>query len=185
MKRSLAIVTVFMLLAAVFYVNGAKDQSAAEDRSANAPGISDGATGKGMMHHRMEMLRKAGVSEETLQQWQVLMKTQFYMDSPAALLAQADDLGLSQDQKQKLMAIQNDSRTKAGNVLTDEQRTRLQKHVGTPISFARLHKTIMNKMKAAHMSMDGGRGRMNCPCPMADEKREKADGGTTTQPTEN
>ena len=71
---------------------------------------------------------------EMMERMQLLMRTPIFLDSPCPLYAQAEKLNLSEDQKKKLVEIENEARQKARAVLTSEQRTKLGNVPDKPVT---------------------------------------------------
>ncbi|HMK36831.1 MAG TPA: hypothetical protein VK463_17285 [Desulfomonilaceae bacterium] len=78
-----------------------------------------------MERMRELMMQTSGESSEASRQCHMLMRTSLFLDSPAALRGQAEFLGLSTDQIQKLAEIETEARSKAKSVLKEEQISKL------------------------------------------------------------
>jgi len=89
-----------------------------------------------------------------MQRMQVMMRAPMHLDSPAALYGQAEALGLSEGQKQELMDIENEARTKALAVLTPEQRRKM----GDVPDQATAMMQMCSKMMPMMRGMMGGGG---------------------------
>ena len=108
-----------------------------------------------------------------------------YLNGPSALLGQADVLGLGADQKAKLQAIEKESRDKAMDVLTADQKNKLGKIPDQPMTVMEVHKAMMTKMDPMHQRMmkEGGMGGYS-KCPMMEEgSQATSESGTTTKPS--
>jgi hypothetical protein len=81
-----------------------------------------------------DMMKQMGMSPETMERMMLLMRTPIYLDSPCPIYAQADKLGLTDDQKKKLGEIENEARQKARAVLTPEQQAKLGKVPDKPVT---------------------------------------------------
>jgi len=120
---------------------------------------------KDMSKEMKDMMKNAGISDEMLMQRRAMASAPLYMDEPAVLLGMAKDLGLSDEQKDKLTDIQKEARGKAKAVLTEQQ----QKKVGTvsekPMAMMECMKQMHEKMKPvmAKMKMEGKMMPMACP----------------------
>ncbi len=66
-----------------------------------------------------------GMTPEAMERMQLLMRTPIFLDAPCPIFAQAERLGLSEDQKKKLREIENEARAKARAILTKEQQMKL------------------------------------------------------------
>ena len=80
-------------------------------------------------------------------------------DSPAVLLSQADELGLSDEQKKQLQEIEQSASQKARKVLTVDQQGKLKGLPDGPLSMMDLCSMRMKKM----MGQKQKKGMM---CPM-------------------
>ena len=78
-----------------------------------------------MVQQCTAMMKSADVDEGMINRWRVMMHTPIFLDSPCAVYGQAATLGLSDEQKQKLVGIENEARAAALSVLTDGQRKEL------------------------------------------------------------
>lgn len=65
------------------------------------------------------------MTPETMERMQLLMRAPIFLDAPCPIYAQAEKLGLSEDQKKKLGEIENEAHAKARTVLTPEQQAKL------------------------------------------------------------
>jgi hypothetical protein len=65
-----------------------------------------------------------------------LIRTPFFLDSPAVIQGQAASLGLSPDQIQRLIDIENEARQKAKSVLDEEQIEKLGDAPEKPVTMA-------------------------------------------------
>lgn len=120
---------------------------------------------KGMMARRMGMMSKAGMTPEAMKRMRVMMRTPISMDGPAAIYSQAADLGLSGEQKAKLLGIENEARTKALAVLTPEQRKKMGKIPDKPMAMMQMCQRMGPMMKSMP-GMKGGKGGPMMMCPM-------------------
>lgn len=68
----------------------------------------------------------------------MIMNSLIYLDSPAVVLGQSDVLNLSDEQKESLKRIENETRQKAMEVLTSQQREKLGQIPAEPIMLAQL-----------------------------------------------
>lgn len=125
-----------------------------------------------MMKNMMGMMQQAGVGPEMMQRCMVMMRTPVFLDSPSAIRGQAESLGLSDEQKQKLLDIENEARKKAKAVLTEEQIKKMGEIPGKPMAMMEMCRQMSAKMMPMMQKMRGGGspGRqpmMICPmCPM-------------------
>jgi hypothetical protein len=92
------------------------------------------------------------------------MKT--FADSPAVLLSQAEELGLSEGQKKRLQEIQEQARQDARDVLTIKQQETLKESPKGPLSMMDLGMMRMKKM----MRQKEQKGMM---CPMCMKMMQK------------
>jgi hypothetical protein len=136
------------------------------------------AKDSGTMKSSEEVMKKAGFSDESIHQMKVVSQTPVFLDDAAALYGQADELKLTADQKTKLMALVQKSRTDALAILTAEQKTKLGSVPSTPMTMQEICQQIHSKMKEMKKEKHGGK-RLTCPmCPMIQKQHEE----TTTQP---
>ena len=106
-------------------------------------------------------------------------------DSPSALYGQADNLGLSDEQKAKLMEIETDARQKALAVLTDEQRKKVRDLSSKPMTMMQMCQQMRARMMKPAVEA-GDKGRPMMMCPMMERMSGQTDdkGGSTAKPTE-
>jgi len=201
MKRFLLGLGLAVLFSGVLYVyadtdegngsisSGTQEMDSGTDGSDTCPGKCVEPQGSGeQTRAQAKMLRKMGMPEEKIQQWRVVFNAPIYMDSPAALLGQSDTLGLTQDQRQKLMTIEKEARSKADAVLNAEQKDKIRQ-TDKPVTMMELHTAMCSKMMKHQKMKEGGkeRGGMMCPmCPMMDRGpsgKMKDSGTQTTQPS--
>ena len=112
--------------------------------------MGDNQAGPNTMN-MMDMMQQTGMKPERMDRMQLLMRTGVFTDSPAALQAQNDKLGLSEAQSQKLGEIEKEARQKALALLTPEQRTKLGDIPDKPM--------VMMEMCQEMMRMCAGPGR--------------------------
>jgi hypothetical protein len=104
---------------------------------------------------------------------------QMYSDGPVMLLARAKELGLSNEQKEKLHEIEKSARAKARSLLTDEQRGQLKDLPQKRLSMMELSRLQMKKMMATKQA-DG-----MCPmCMKMMQQTEENSGADHHQPEE-
>ncbi len=68
---------------------------------------------------------KQEMTPEMKERMRLLMRTPIFLDAPCPIYAQAETLSLSEEQKKKLVEIENEARAKARAVLTPEQQAKL------------------------------------------------------------
>jgi len=105
-------------------------------------------------------------NSEMMRRCRVMKNMPIFLDSPCAIYGQAQGLGLSEDQKKKLIEIANQARRQALAVLTAEQRKKLGDVPDKPMTMMQMHQQICPKMspKTRKMMEGGKRGRkMTCP----------------------
>ena len=68
----------------------------------------------------------------------LIKSASIYLDSPAVLIGQAEKLQLSNEQLESLKKIQDQARKKAIQILTSDQKTKLDKIPAKPITLAKL-----------------------------------------------
>jgi len=179
MKQKTITITclVAVLSMAVFVIGaGAQDKTTKKQQTGCCPGCwMNPGTGKGnatgepqaMMQQCMNMMQKAGVTPTMMQACQVMMQTPIFMDSPCAIYGQAEPLKLSEEQKKKLIDIENDARKKAFAVLTDEQKKKMGDIPEKPIAMVQMCQQMCSKMMPMMQNMMSGEGKtgpmMMCP----------------------
>lgn len=100
-----------------------------------------------------EMMKQMGMTPETMERMQLLMRTPIFLDSPCPIYAQADKLGLSEEQKKKLGEIEKEARQKARAVLTIEQQAKLGAVPDKPVTM--METCPMMKMMARGANAPG------------------------------
>ena len=121
---------------------------------------------QGMMGGCMAMMQKAGVAPATMKRMQVMMQTPIFMDSPCAIYGQATALGLSDEQKSKLMEIENQARKKALAVLTPQQRKKMGDIPEKPLAMMQICRQMCARMMPMMQKMKAGKGGPMMMCPM-------------------
>ena len=112
-----------------------------------------------MMQCPMGMMQRGGAGPAMMRRCRMMMQSRIYADSPNAICAQAQALGLSEGQKKQLLQIENEARKKARGVLTDEQRKKLGDVSDKPMSMMQMCQQMAGDHKGAISMM--------CPmCPM-------------------
>jgi len=112
-----------------------------------------------------KMMEEAGISDEMRTQCRSMMMAPMYMDSPAVLVGMAVKLGLTDDQKNKLMEIEKGARKQALAVLNEQQVKQLGKISDTPMAAMDGMKQMHEKMKPVMEKMvkEGKQMPMSCP----------------------
>ena len=157
-----------------------------EQKSWNAG--KNGMTGKdkGSMDAERK-LRKHGISDDKIQQWQGIMHTPIYTNSPGFLLGLKEHLNLTSDQQQQLQTLNEQSRTQAQQILTQEQRDKLAKLPTQQFTFSDLHREVCRKIQSSQQQKSQGKG-CDMTCPMCPEQSQQRNGSSdimeqpTTQP---
>lgn len=75
-----------------------------------------------------------GMTPEAMERMQLLMRVPIFLDAPCPIFAQAEKLGLNEEQKKKLGQIENEARAKAQAVLTPEQQAKLGNVPDKPVT---------------------------------------------------
>ncbi len=99
-----------------------------------------------MMSRCMEMMEKRGVSPGAVRRWRILMGARTFLDGPGALLGRAEELGLSQEQRERLETLLRSARNSAREVLTPEQTERLGDLPDSPQSLKEVCREMASKM---------------------------------------
>ena len=90
------------------------------------------------MKHEHNIADEKVCSQEMMQKYRFLASMPIYMDSPMVIYARDQELGLSEEQKGKLLAITAESRKNALAVLTVEQRQKLGVISDEPITMSQI-----------------------------------------------
>ncbi len=77
---------------------------------------------------------KDEMTPEVTERMRLLMRVPIFLDAPCPIFAQAESLGLSDEQKKKLVEIENEARSKARAILTPEQQVKLVKVPEEPVT---------------------------------------------------
>ncbi|NIA21722.1 MAG: hypothetical protein GWP05_07100 [Anaerolineaceae bacterium] len=169
MKRMILLSMASIALLAVY----ALAQQAGDAPKPQAATPQQGATvgPQGMMTRCMGMMRKAGMDPAMMKRMQVMMQTPVFMDSPCAIYGQAANLELSDEQKTKLMEIENEARQKALAVLTPEQKKKMGDIPDKPMDMMQMRAKMMPMMQKMKGGKDGkgckgGKGGPTMMCPM-------------------
>lgn len=109
----------------------------------------------------MNMMKGGQMGPEMMRRMQTVMRMPIFLDSPAAINAQAEKLGLSEEQTKKLDEIGKEARRKAVEVLNPEQRAKLGESSGKPFVMIEMCQQMMPKAMGGPM-----KGRMMCPMMM-------------------
>lgn len=119
--------------------------------AANQHGVASCPMAKADEHtkHEPNMVDEKTCSSELMQKYQFLATMPIYMDGPTVLYASAQELGLSEEQKAKLLAITAESRRNALAVLTAEQRKQLGVISDEPITMSQIC-PMMRSEKSDH-----------------------------------
>lgn len=96
---------------------------------------------------------------------------EMYADSPAVLLSQAEELELSDEQKEQLEEIEQSARQQARAVLTAEQQEQVSE---SPKGLLSMKDLCMMRMK--NMTGRGGQKHMMCPMCMKMMKKKASSG---------
>lgn len=145
--------------------------SISDQEKSSSLGKDAGTTEKDQgMSDVQQSLRKAGISETKIQQWQALFNTPFYTNSPGFVLGLKDSLSLTSDQQQRLTRLNDQTRSQAQQILTKEQRDKLSKFPTQQFTLHDLHVEACRKaMQVAKNQRSAGQSQncqMNCPlCP--------------------
>jgi YHS domain-containing protein len=181
MKRRIFTVTclIAVLSTAVFVIGtGAQDETVKKKVTGCCPGCPMGRTAEAgeadataghqtIMQCCMSMMQKAGVKPEMIRRCQTMMRTPIFIDSPCAVYGQAGILKLSEEQKKKLIEIENEARKKAFAVLTEEQKKQMGDIPEKPMAMAQMCQQMCSKMMPMMQKMMSSEGKtgpmMMCP----------------------
>jgi hypothetical protein len=146
--------------------NGSMSKDGATESSSQTMSKDQGTT------DTEQMLRNAGVSEDRIHQWHGIFNAPFYTNSPAFLLGMQDTLALTADQKQQLTTLNEQTLTKARQILTDEQRSKLSKLPSQTFTLKAIHQEICKKMQT-HMEKNSQNKNCEMTCPMCPSESQK------------
>lgn len=99
-----------------------------------------------MMKEMKEMMQHAEMDPLMMKWCMIMMRTPIFLDSPAALRGQAEDLGLSYKQVKELLDIENEARQKAKSVLTEEQIRKIGEVPEKPMAMMEMCTQMGSKM---------------------------------------
>jgi len=99
-----------------------------------------------MMAKCRAILSSIGMHKDMIEQWDAMMRTPIFFDSPCTIFGLADRLELTPRQIQQIMDIGNNSRAEALNVLNNKQREVIGKFQDSPMPMMRMCKNMMGKM---------------------------------------
>jgi YHS domain-containing protein len=191
-----AAIPLVMLLFSIYAVaqeapTAQKDKTTNEESKASTPmmgccpccamfgtiGASATDQPQAMMQQCTDMMQKAGITPNMIQQCRIIMQSRVFLDSPEAIYAQAETLGLSEQQKKQLTDIQNEARKKALAVLTTEQREKIGDIPDEPVTMAGMCQKMSRKMMPMMHKMMGDKGAAGSMmmCPMMQQMSQSTD----------
>jgi hypothetical protein len=138
MKRSSVFVLVAALIVSLFAIN------TAFSAAARGPAAK-------MRREMTRSMKEMGMSPEMMLRCRMLMHANVSRSNPSSLLAAKADLKLSKDQVAQLAKIVEEARTKAREVLTEEQRAKVDALPGHPASGMEMHREMMSLTKGKDM----------------------------------
>jgi hypothetical protein len=160
------------LFAGILLVHAAEQQQP-QPQQPKRQATEEGATtmpmnSQMMMQRMMDMMQQAGVGPDMMRRCQTMMRTAIFPDSPSAILGQAEALGLSDEQNQKLLDIEKESRQKARSVLTEEQIKKIGEIPDRPTTMMEMCQQMSAKMMPMMQKMmrGGSQGGPMMMCPM-------------------
>lgn len=109
-----------------------------------------------MMQNMMQMMRQAGNDSNLMRLCKAMMSAPLFLDSPAMVRAQAESLGLSEEQIQILLDIEKEGRQKARSVLTAEQIKEMGEIPDEPMAFMEMCQQMCGEMMPMMRMMMGG-----------------------------
>ena len=114
-----------------------------------------------MMHQMMGMMEQTGVDTGMMRRCMAMMRNPVFFDSPSAVIAQAESLGLSDEQVKRLREIEKEARQKARTVLTEEQIKKMGEVPDKPMPMTEICETMYAKVmpsmeKMTEASSQGG-----------------------------
>ncbi|MDR3603228.1 MAG: hypothetical protein P4L38_01245 [Syntrophaceae bacterium] len=170
MKKAILVGSlVAALFAGILLVHAAEQQQPQPQQKAKEEGApAMPMNPQMMMQNMMGMMRQAGIDPNMMRRWKAMISAPVFMDSPAAISGQAEALGLSDDQKQKLLDIEKEARQKARSVLTEEQTKKMGDITDKPMAMMEMCQQMCGKMMPMMQKMMGGGGPQGGQnmCPM-------------------
>ena len=173
MKRVITFSGICAILVAMSMVAwaAAEDISAEEKTKADkfryCPACMMFKSRKGAMTKEMkEIMAEAGITDEMLSRRRALMRARMYADDPAVILGQARRLNLSDEQKSKLLKIQESARQQAIAVLDAQQVKTLGKIPSMPMSMMKYMKQMHEKIRPVVQKRIGEGAEILMYCPM-------------------
>jgi len=173
MERIKVFSDVFVILAVMLMVAciGAEEISTEKKTEAGTwnycPACMMFETRKGPMPREMkEIMTEAGITDEILSRRRALMRAPMYADDPAVILGQARRLNLSDEQKSKLMKIQESARKQAVAVLNAQQTKTLGEIPSMPMSMMKYMKQMHEKIRPVVRKRIEEGAEMPMYCPM-------------------
>jgi YHS domain-containing protein len=121
-----------------------------------APALAQSCCGHAKATGAAAKACSARIPEQTKQQLMIMMQAQLFLDSPAAILGQAQTLELSDRQSRELLEIQKQARQKALAVLTEAQKQKLGKVSAEPSSLASLCRSACGEKMTGKAAEAGG-----------------------------
>jgi hypothetical protein len=109
-----------------------------------------------MMQNMMQMMRQAGNDSNMMRLCKAAMSAPIFLDSPAMVRGQAESLGLSEEQMQKLLDIEKAGRQKARSVLTEEQIKEMGEIPDEPMAIMEMCQQMCGEMMPMMRMMMGG-----------------------------
>jgi ribosomal protein S3 len=149
--------------------NDANKLSMSDQSKSSSLGKDAGTMGKDQgMTDVQQSLRKAGVSETKIQQWQAFFNTPFYTNSPAFVLGLKDSINLTSDQQQRLTKLNDQTRSQAQQILTKEQQDKLSKLPTQQFTLHDLHVEACQKVMKMAKNRQSSAQDQSCPitCPL-------------------
>lgn len=173
------------LFAGIVLVHAAEQQQPQPQQKAKEEGVpAMPMNPQAMMQRMMGMMQQAGVDAGMMRRCQAMMFTPVFLDSPFAIRGQAEALGLSDEQKQKLLDVENEARQKAKTVLTEEQIKKLGEVLDKPMAMMEMCQKMSSKMMPMMQKMMGSQGSPMMMCPMCPMMRMMMGGQDTPQGSE-
>jgi hypothetical protein len=132
---------------------------------------------------RQKTLQDAGISQETLAHMQILSHSPMYLDGPSGLLGQESLLELTEQQKKQLLNLMAEMRTRANDILTSQQRSRLGKVPSQPVSIDQICQEIRQQM--AQNRNGNANDTLEFRCPICPGIQDNTTTPPSTQPSQN
>lgn len=138
MKRNKLIIAGFVLTGIILAITATTAAVHEGCSTGAAASVSCGMPGETHSTSHDPNTQQHGCSSEIMQKYSFIATMPIYLDSPTVIYARAEELGLSQEQKAKLLTIIDESRKAALALLAPEQKQKLGDISNGPITMSQI-----------------------------------------------